>query len=116
MRTIPSRLAQLATLAAAAWIFTGAVQEEDRTASVREVEQLRGLVKSLEKKVATLESRIHQMENRNYFHPVPPSNLLPLKPGQPGFVVPLPKPEPPKIWGKGEYNGWPYYIIPVQER
>lgn len=116
MKTIASRFAQIATLAVAALIFTGAVPEDDRSASAREVEQLRGLVKSLEKKVATLEGRIHQMENRSYFHQVPPSHSLPPIPGQPGFVVPLPKQEPPKVWGKGEFNGWPYYIIPVQER
>ena len=116
MKTTASRLAQFAALAGAAFFFTGAVQDDDRTASAREVEQLRGLVRSLEEKVASLETRIHQMENRSYFHPVPPSKSLPSIPGQPGFIVPLPKQEPPKIWGKGEYNGWPYYIIPVQQR
>src|SRR5438094_8769516 len=105
MKTIASRLAQIAALAAAALLFVGAVQEEDRTVSAREVEQLRGLVKSLEKKVATLESRIHQMESRGYFYQIPPGNPLPSIPGQSGFVVPLLKQEPPKIWGKGECNG-----------
>ena len=116
MKAIALRLAQIAALTAAVAIFTGALPEDDRTASAHEVDQLRGLMKSLEKKVATLESRIHQMENRSYFYQAPPNNSLPSIPGQPGFVVPLPKREPPKIWGKGEYNGWPYYIIPVQER
>jgi hypothetical protein len=37
MKAITSRLGRLATLGAAALIFTGAVQEEDRNASAREV-------------------------------------------------------------------------------
>jgi hypothetical protein len=37
-------------------------------------------------------------------------------PGRPGADVPLPNQDLPKIWGKGECNGWPFYIIPIQSR
>jgi len=120
MKTIVSRIGAIVALGAIALVLTGAVNDDDRTASGREVEELRALVKSLEDKVATLENRIQQMENRNVpmtFRTFPQFKFSPPKvPGHPGFVVPLPKADPPKHWGKGEFNGHQYYIVPLQER
>jgi hypothetical protein len=113
MKTTASKLTQLAILAAAAFLFMGAAQEGDRMASAREVEQLRGLVTMLETKVATMETRIRKLESRGFSQRPPPVSRIP---GRPGADVPLTNQDLPKIWGKGECNGWPFYIIPIQSR
>ena len=119
MKTVASKLGLLAALGGAALIFGGAVGDEDRTASTREVEELRSTIKSLENKVARLEDRVQNLENRSKLRQIP---LAP--PGgiwrtnfstPPNGLAPRPVPLPPN-WGGGEFNGHRYHIFPLTER
>jgi outer membrane murein-binding lipoprotein Lpp len=84
-----------------------------------EVRALRQQVEQLQAQVKTLEERLAKVESSKASPPAPRIEILPRSPGAPpAIVIPPQSPLPgrsgqqPKIWGQGEINGWPFYFIP----
>jgi len=100
-------------------IATGASRESDREISVAEINDLKGSIAALRKQVGELEKRLQTIESKTNVWIVPPvTRNLPgngLRPGNPVLRGDLLESSPGtgKIWGRGELNGWSYYLIPV---
>ena len=119
MKTIRHLLIALASGALAMAFLTAAVDQENRAASAGEVETLRKRVAALERKLASLEDRLQGQRNRapmTPFQPVPPGVWRTNWQSPRGLNLPLPAPAPPEHWGKGEFRGQPFYLIPAEER
>jgi hypothetical protein len=78
----------------------------------KQVERLQARLKSVEDRLAELESAKQ--------HTVPHIEIVPNLPGVPkSGLIPAPTPNAlnllgpqPKIWRRGQINGWPFYLIP----
>lgn len=106
-----------------ATLLFSADHSQNRPPALGETEQLRQRVRELEARVQALEGKVRQFEAK----PGPPIIVPSPGPGQPPprfrIVPPLPpgtivRPPPgassqPKIWGQGECNGWPFYVVPL---
>ncbi len=90
----------------------GGSEEQDLR---QQVDQLQARLKSLENRLAKLESAKPNI--------TPKLRILPQPPGSPpSFLAPsLPNilgrnAQPPKVWGQREVNGWPVYVVPCGDR
>jgi hypothetical protein len=77
----------------------------------QQIEQLQSRFKTIGDRLTKLEAVRSRAVSRIEVLPYPPGASPPVVvPSQPG--VPNRSGQPPKIWGQGEINGWPYYLIP----
>jgi hypothetical protein len=74
-----------------------------------QIAELQNRVQRLEDQTRSLESTVHTMQQ---------PRLVPLL-GQPGNRLLLKKPpvepQPPKIWGQKQVNGWTFYVVPCEQ-
>jgi hypothetical protein len=77
----------------------------------QQVEQLQARLRSLEDRLAKLEFAKSQSAPRIQIVPSPPSAPPPIFIPSASGVLNW-SGQQPKIWGQGEINGWPFYLIP----
>jgi hypothetical protein len=81
----------------------------DRPAQEKTPQQLADQIKQLSARVAILEKRVAELEKRQPMVVVPqPQPSLPHAPSPSAPIRPL-----PKGWQQREFNGIPYYIVPL---
>jgi hypothetical protein len=72
-----------------------------------EVSDLKAQVQSLESRLKSLESTVSRMQQ---------PHLVPLvTPDTKSIFPPAAEPQPPKVWGEREINGWKFYIVPCDQ-
>ncbi len=87
-------------------LLQSSVTDDHKTAGGDVVLQL----KQLQDKVAKLETRIAELEKKPMRQPPAPPSA---KGWQQGYGTSHPTEPGFKVWGKGEINGHPYYIVPL---
>ncbi len=101
------------TLAVALTVYGFTNAEKEQKKGPPTADPLKQLIDRIEK----LEARVAELEKRQKVIAVPQTPSLPK--GEGWIVVPqprsLPKGHVPKGWVEKEFNGIPYYIVPLDE-
>ena len=120
MKTMRWMVLSAAALAAVGFLLARA-EEAQKPSLDPEVRTLRQQVEQLHARVKTLEERLARVESSKAAPPASRFEILPRSPGAPPSIQLLPQPsvrsgsgQQPKIWGQGEINGWPFYFIPCE--
>lgn len=106
----------------AAGLLLARGQVGQKVEAAPEVDALRQQVGQLQVRFKMLEDRLTKLESAKQ-HTVPHVEVVPNPPSlPPSIFIPSPLGVPnrsgqqPKIWGQGEINGWPFYLIPCAGR